>query len=207
VPLLLLQAGVFAQFVARRIPAARERRLVLAAVVALPALLCAPAWFLVQVKSFDRERIVPEFRYRYSDMTEYYTTIGIERSRAIAARHAKVLAGLESLRVVTEPGARVMWVRPDYVAILGDRRGVPWYYAWREEDFLREVRDANVGYLVISTLLKSDMDGVAVDERLRFEWALGIAEVVFAEVNVTREGYDVAVLKIHRTALKAAAVR
>jgi hypothetical protein len=202
VPLLILHAALLVALVARRLPSPRLGALFAAAVVALPALLCLPAWLLVQSKSMDRETISPGFRYRYADMTDYYTTIGVERSRSLAAQHAKVLAGLESLRVVTPPGASVMWVRPDYIVTLGERRGVPWHYRWSRQEIARRIHREKIDYLVISTLLKSDMEGRAVDPALRFEWALQVSEVVFSELNAAGNGYDMAVLKIDRAALE-----
>jgi hypothetical protein len=202
-PLLIIHAAVFVAFLMRTIPSRRRRRLVAAMAVALPTLLVLPAWLLVQSKSMDRGLIDRDFRYRYSDMTDYYTTIGVDRSRALAAQQAAVLSGLEALNVVTPPGARVMWVRPDYIVTLGHRQGVPWYYRWSREELVRQIRRSKVDYLVISTLLKSDMDGAPADPAVRFEWALPVSEVVFSQINPAANGYDMAVLKINHAALDA----
>lgn len=201
VPLMIIHAAVFVAFVVRKIPRQRHRRLLVALAVALPVLLVLPAWLLVQSKSMDRGLIDRDFRYRYSDMTDYYTTIGVERSRAIALQHAAVLSGLEALQVVTPPGARVMWIRPDYIVTVGNRRGVPWYYGWSQAEFIRQIQRSKVDYLIISTLLKSDMDGVPVDPAVRFEWALQVSEVVFSQLNSTANAYEMAVLKIDHAAL------
>ena len=55
-------------------------------------------------------------------MTAYYTVIDGGRAAALAERHASVLGGLEALANATPPGARVFWMRPEYVALLGGRR-------------------------------------------------------------------------------------
>jgi hypothetical protein len=196
VPLLIIHAAVFIAFIARKVPSQRHRRMLVAAVVALPVLLCLPAWLLVQSKSMDRDKIYPGLRYRYSDMTDYYTTIDVKVSRARASQHAAILGGLESLGTVTPPGSRVMWVRPDYVVVLGNRQGVPWYYRWSHGDFLREVKRSKVDYIITSSLMKSDMEGVPVDLSVRFDWALQVSDVVHSMRSHAMEGYEIAVLKV-----------
>jgi 4-amino-4-deoxy-L-arabinose transferase-like glycosyltransferase len=196
VPLLIIHAAVFIAFIARKVPSQRHRRMLLAAVVALPVLLCLPAWLLVQSKSMDRDRIYPGLRYRYSDMTDYYTTIDVKVSRARASQHAAILGGLESLGTGTPPGSRVMWVRPDYVVVLGNRQGVPWYYRWSHGDFLREVKRSKVDYIITSSLMKSDMEGIPVDLDVRFDWALQVSDAVHALRSHAMEGYEIAVLKV-----------
>ena len=194
VPLAILHAAVFVAFACGRMASRRRARILAAAAVVLPALLCLPAWLVVQGKSRDGEEIHAGSGFRYSEITDYYTRLPVAQARAAAAKEAAVLGALESLRVVTPPGSRVMWARPDYVAVLGGRQGVAWYYRWSRKDFLRGLQQAD--FLVISTILKLDMDGARVDEAIRFDWALGVAEVVFAEPDAARTGYDAAVLKI-----------
>jgi hypothetical protein len=196
VPFLILHAAVFIAFVVRKIPSQRHRRMLVAAAVALPVLLCFPAWLLVQSKSMDRDRIYAGSRYRYSDMTDYYTTIDLKVSRARASQHAAILGGLESLQAGTPPGSRVMWIRPDYVVVLGNRQGVPWYYRWSHGDFLREIKRSKVDYIITSSLMKSDMEGVPVDLAVRFDWALQVSEVVHSVRSHAMEGYEIAVLKV-----------
>jgi hypothetical protein len=195
VPLLILHAAVFVAFVLDKLPSRRHRRILAAAAVALPVLLCLPAWLLVQSKSMDRDRIYPGLRYRYSDMTEYYTTIDVKASRGAASRHAAVLGGLESLATVTPPGSRVMWMRPDYVAVLGHRQGVPWYYRWTHADYLREIQRSKADYIVATSLLKADMDGGQAGAAGPFEWALQFPGVVYSLRSVASDSYEVVVVK------------
>ena len=56
-----------------------------------------------------------------SDITDYYTTLNLQRSRAIAGKHVTVLAGLEAIGRGTSTDARILWMRPGYVALLGRR--------------------------------------------------------------------------------------
>lgn len=201
VPILLIHAGVFALHIGRRVLPRRQGVPVLAGLIALPVLLCLPAWLLVQSKSLDREQVYPGFGYRYSDITEYYTTITVKGSRSIASRHAAVLSGLEMLRSVTPPGSKVMWVRPDYVAVLGDRQGIPWYFRWDRKRFLGEIQRSKADYLIVSSLVKTDMDGVLIDPVVTLEWALGFSQPVHSARNTVAGGYEVAVLEIDHGAV------
>jgi hypothetical protein len=90
-----------------------------------------------------------------------------------------------------------MWIRPDYVVVLGNRQGVPWYYRWSHGDFLREVKRSKVDYIITSSLMKSDMEGVPVDLSVRFDWALQVSEVVHSVRSHAMEGYEIAVLKVN----------
>jgi hypothetical protein len=131
---------------------------VTAAGLALPLLPSIPAVGLVAEKSLDRAPLIPSSAYAASDITEYYTTINIVRARQLAARHAVVLAGLERLQIDTPPEARVMWVRPEYVALMGRRPSIPNLFGWDAGRLAREVRDAKVDFIVIASVYKSDLE-------------------------------------------------
>ena len=202
VPLLIIHAAVFVAFIARKIPSQRHRRMLVAAVVALPALLCFPAWLLVQSKSLDRDEIYPGSRHRFSDMTDYYTTIDVTVARGLVSKHAAILGGLESLQTVTPPGSRVMWLRPDYVAVLGHRQGLPLYYRWGPEEFFREIQRSKADYIIASSLLKADMDGGEGNPELLFNRALQVSGVAYSVRSPVAASYEIAVLKIDPAAVE-----
>jgi hypothetical protein len=60
---------------------------------------------------------------------------------------------------VTPPDSRVMWMRPEYVALLGKRAAVPWYFAWDRPTLAREIRRSGTGYVVVARLFKTDLAG------------------------------------------------
>ena len=204
-PLLLLYAGhAIAWLLARyRLAGHAPRAVGLAALVM--AAFCAPATLLVGSKAFDREPVVPGHAPRFSDITEYYTTINVQRSRAIAARHATVLAGLEALQRVTPPGARIMWMRPEYIALLGRREGVAWYYRWDDKRLAREVRDARIDYLIVAQLFKTDLSGKAGDPFATLKPVSPYARPVMSITNPVTGGTDFVLLHVDRRALEAAA--
>jgi hypothetical protein len=202
VPIMLMHAVLFARYMAQGM-AQGTRRALLRAVAALPALLCLPAWWLVQSKSLDRETIYPGLRYRYADMTEYYTNVNLRVARDLAAKHAATLGGLESLGKVTPPGATSLWVRPEYVAILGGRPALPLLGAAQERGFVRELRRSNAEFLVVSTLLKAPMDGRAMPAQKTFNWALAIGTPVFSLPSRSEDGLEVAIFRLDRAAMDA----
>jgi 4-amino-4-deoxy-L-arabinose transferase-like glycosyltransferase len=137
----------------------RLQRPVLFAGWAFVAVMTMPATLLVGEKALDREPLIPGFAYSASSMTEYYTRVNIAQARALARRHATVLAGLGSLDRMTPPGSRVMWMRPEYVALVGRRPGSAWYYGWERSALAREIVRTETSYLVAARLFKSDLAG------------------------------------------------
>jgi hypothetical protein len=150
-----------------------------AAVAALPVLLCLPAVLLVAEKSRDRRPVLAGYPYAYRDITEYYTTINLEKARLLAELQVAILAGLEAVDKVTPPGARVMWMRPEYVALLGRRRAVPFYYSWSPRVLAQEVKRSKTDYLVASRLFKTDLDGVDGDPFVTMRGILAYSRPVF----------------------------
>jgi hypothetical protein len=155
VPLLMIHAGELALALAARLTA-RLRRLSLAALAALPALLCLPAAVVLAQKALDRQPMAPGARHALADCVDLYTTIGLQAARVDAAYTLAAIEGLESIAEATPEGARVMWMRPEYVALLGHREGVPYLYSWDERRFARELLDQRVDYLVVSAVYKTD---------------------------------------------------
>jgi hypothetical protein len=158
-PLLLVHAAEALAAACAPLKMALQERRVLLAGWAFAAAMTMPATLLVLDKALDREILVPGFAYTPSAMTPFYSTVNIARARALAGEHAAVLSGLESLDRVTPPGSRIMWMRPEYVALLGRRPGVAWYHEWDRATLAREIRRTETGYLIASRLFKSDLAG------------------------------------------------
>lgn len=156
VPLALLHAAEIAMILTRSLPTTL-RGPVAATLVAAPLTACLPALALVAQKSADREPFVAGGRYAARDIVQYYTTVNAARARAFAAKHAAILSGLERLAADTPQGSRVMWLRPEYVALLGRREGVPAYFEWDARRTAAEIRDAGVDYVVFASLSKTDL--------------------------------------------------
>ncbi len=158
VPLLLAHAAGTVIAVADRFKEVPRRRLFLALAALVPALVCLPATLLVARKSLDKDPLVPGGRYSASDITDYYTTINVTRARALAAQQAAVLHGLERLNQAIPPDARIMWVRPEYVALLGGRQSVPYYNRWDAHELAAAIRSSRTTHVVLATLFKSDLN-------------------------------------------------
>ena len=159
VPVLLVHAVFFVRYLASRMRPGFPARLLPLAFILPPVLLALPAVVLIHSKALERSPAIAGFTYSFAGITDFYTTIALQRSRAEAGRHIAVLAGLQSLSTDTPPGAKVMWVRPDYVALLGDRQGVRWPDRGGLRGLAEEVRRSGVEYLIVSTLYKADVRG------------------------------------------------
>ncbi len=156
-PLLLVLAGEALAALCTRVRALRREGLVLFVGWAFLVVMILPATVLVLRKSLDTAPLIPGFAYSPASMTEYYTTVDRARANALAYQHAAVLSGLESLDRATPPGARVMWMRPEYIALLGKREGVPWYFRWDRPTLAREIGESGTTHLVVTRLFKADL--------------------------------------------------
>jgi hypothetical protein len=203
-PLLLIHAGEFVLALCRRAGLDQQRAKVLLATAAFPAFLCIPAMLLVFEKSRDTGPLVAGSRYAAADITDYYTTLNRSRSRAVAASHAAVLSGLQGLRESTPPGARVMWVRPEYVALLGERAGVPWYFRGDRRSVALAIRDAGVDYVIVSAIYKADLAGGDGDPIARLEGITAFARPVQVILNAVTGKEEFALLKVDRALLDRA---
>jgi hypothetical protein len=50
-----------------------------------------------------------------------------------------------------------MWMRPEYVALLANRDGIPYYFSWDERRLARALLDERVDYLVVAAVYKTDL--------------------------------------------------
>ncbi|MBC8021715.1 MAG: hypothetical protein H7Y14_01255 [Burkholderiales bacterium] len=156
VPLALLHAAEMVVCGVRRLGLARPR-FAIALACAMAPVLWAPAILLVAGKARDHTPLIEGSRYSAAEITDYYRVINLAHARALAAKHAATLGGLEALRTATPPDARVMWMRPEYVALLGGREAVPSYYDWDARTLASRIREARVDYLVVAAMSKLDL--------------------------------------------------
>jgi hypothetical protein len=159
VPLMLVFAAE-ALMAAARMKRGIDARRVLLPAFALLAVLVLPATVLVAQKALDTRPLFQGSAYSLASITDYYTTVNVPRARAIAGEHAAVLAGIESLQRATPAGARVMWMRPEYVAVVGRRAAVPWFLSWDRGTLAAAIHESGANFLVVSRLYKNDLAGV-----------------------------------------------
>jgi len=202
-PFLLFYAGDMAVHACRLAGRERYAKPAVAVAAVLLALAAAPALALFVGKALDREPVVADHAERYSDITEYYTTLNVAFSRRLAARQAVLLAGFDDLRKVTAPDAKVMWMRPEYPALLGGRAGVPWYYDWDPLQVARVAREQGVQYILVTQLFKTDLAGRTGDPARQLKYAVAYARPVVELRNPTSGTADFVLLEIDRAALDA----
>src|SRR6185437_5567505 len=194
-PLMVFAAGFLAHAARRLGLAARRRVLLYGAFAGLLAALTLPAMTLLFARSRDREPVIPGSGYTYRDVTEYYTTIDLEEARKRVRVVVATLAGLEAIDRVTPPDAKVMWMRPEYVALLGHRRGVPFLYRWDRHTLAARIRASGATHVVVCWIYKTDLLGEEGDPLVdtapygRPVLRLGGGDV-FTLMRVDRESLD-----------------
>lgn len=203
VPIMLVHAALFVRFAAARLGSARVRTLAIAFAAALPVLVCLPALVLVHVRSFDRAPVVAGEPETFSQFSESYTALSAQAARALVAREIAVIQGLRALRHETPPDARVLWVRPDYVALLGERRGVPWFYRDGLLGLARQARDNGVGYVVLSRIRKADLHGELRPAFDDLDHLSPFCRLVATQANPVAGGVEFALMRIDPAALDA----
>jgi hypothetical protein len=205
VPLALLHAGEALFALGRRaLPAARAWMAPGFAAL-LSAVLAAPALVATAQRATDRAPQVEGSPLDLAGMTPYYTSIPESYARVDAGRHLAVLAGLARIAERTPGDARVLWVRPDYVALLSGRTSVPWLYRDGWEATLVRMRDAGVTHVVVSSVTKGDLDGEGSTREFVTATALApfTRRVVFEMENPVRPGEEFRLVEIDRGALAA----
>jgi hypothetical protein len=202
VPLLIVHAAealaAFAAWLQLRRPG-----WIAAAALALPILPSGAAVALVAEKATHDVPLVAGSRYTARELIDYYTTVNLAQARAQAARQAAVLGGLERLVTDTPPAAQVMWMRPEYVALLGKRGGAPSYFEWDARRLAREIRDARIDYLVISGVFKSDLRQNAGDPAITLRDAAAYTSPHTVLANPFTGQDEFILLKVDRAMLDA----
>ncbi|HUQ27384.1 MAG TPA: hypothetical protein VM051_02265 [Usitatibacter sp.] len=157
VPLMLMHAGMGLVALSRRLGQGRHARLAATIAAVFVAALSVPAVLGIASKARDTAPLLEGHSRSAADMTEYFRIANTPYARAMAAKHAASLTAFESLARLTPPGARVMYVRPEYVAVLGAREGAELDYAWDARALATAVRDRGAGFILATSLAKTDL--------------------------------------------------
>jgi hypothetical protein len=119
------------------------RGLVYGVLTVLVASLAAPAL------GFIHNRAKAEGRH--ATMTDWYRRPGLDDARARADVQLDLLDDMDEIRRLTQPGQRVMWVVPSYIALLAERRGVAAPPSGSDpEAYRRAVREAKPDFFFLS---------------------------------------------------------
>jgi hypothetical protein len=202
VPLMLLHAGELVGAVAARLEI-RRRSLAVGAICALPFAVFAPATLLIAAKAGDRAPLVAGSPHGAAEFFDYYRVMNRGEARALAARQAANVGGLEALRTATPPGSRIMWMRPEYIGILGERACVPWYYAWDARQMAAHVRGDRADYIVVASLSKSDLARGFGDPSQAWEAARAYTQPVLVLDNPFTAAHEFILLRVDAAALDA----
>jgi len=205
VPLALLHAGEALFAAGRRALAPPRAWMAVGLPGVLALLLTAPALVTTAQRATDRTPPLAGSTLDLAGMPPYYTSIAYTYARIDAGRHLAVLAGLERIGERTPPGARILWVRPDYVALLANRASVPWLYRDGWEGTLRRMHAEGVTHVVVSAVTKGDLEGEGATREFVTAEALApfTRAVIFVVDNPVRPGEEFRLVEIDRAALAA----
>ena len=110
-------------------------------------------------KALDFRPVIAGCPQTHREIADSYWTVDREDAEKLAVLEVTMLCGLQSIDKVTPPGSVVMWVRPEYVALLGHRPAAAYYYAWTGDDLAREITRSHATFLVTTLLDKTDLAG------------------------------------------------
>ncbi|HZZ93566.1 MAG TPA: hypothetical protein VFE23_13465 [Usitatibacter sp.] len=170
-----LRAGL-----AQRLPAATSERWA-AGAVALPLAACMPA-VLFYVGARAQMPDEPSRPMPKTSIAEFYRIPSGPAAQENAWRQIDVMQDLRHLADTTPPDARIMWYTPDYVALLGHRRGVPLRRPGNPADLAQQLRATGADYIYLSEVQPRDSlwhDGSPLFPAYlargmaRIEWARG----------------------------------
>lgn len=195
-PFLILHAGHALLAACARLDRERYRAVAVAGTAALAVVLAAPALALFAQKALDRAPVVPGSEYSNADIREYFEIVNVDRARARARREIDVLAGLEAIDDVTPRNARIMWMRPEYIAVLGDREAVPYYFSWDATRLMQAIRDSGADYFVFARVFKADLAHRMGEPSGQMHVVRRVADPVFSL------GDDFALFRIDRARLE-----
>ena len=201
-PVLLVHGGVALATVAA--PIARRRRDVVIG-LAWAVMMIAPATSIVTLaqRSLDDSPVLAGFPIRWSDMIDYYTSRDEEMARRMAASNAGLLAGFATIDRATPRDARVMWVRPEYISVLANRPAAPWYYGLDERRMAQAIESADVSYVVLSGITKSDLAARQAEEAPVQRALERLAEPVIEIPNAANGQPEFILLRVNRGAVRA----
>jgi hypothetical protein len=200
VPLMLMHAGMALTVLCRRVGQARHARLAVTIAAVFVTALSAPAVVGIAVKARDRAPLLEGHSRSAADMTEYFRIANTPYAHAMAAKHAASLTAFESLAGQTPAGARVMYVRPEYVAVLGGRAGAELDYAWDARALAKAVSASGAGFILATSLAKTDLAHERGDAMASLRLATPYTRRIWVLSNA--QGQDeVVLLEVDRDAL------
>jgi len=96
-----------------------------------------------------------------------------------------------------------MWIRPEYVALLGERHAVPSYLAWSDRRLAEAILASGTTHVVLATLFKSDLDDKLGDPLPVMATAIHYSQPEFSLRNPVTGREEFTLLKVQRERLVA----
>ena len=154
VPIVLVHAFfALSHLLRRRWGAAAADRSVPAMAIVLLA-LCVPPLFYVAGRAGSTD--IAGDRKPMSEVAEFYRVPDLRSARASATMQIEAMEDMERIRATTPKDARVMWVMPNYIALLAQRSGVMHNREAQAPPVARQVLDTQADYLYLANVHPHD---------------------------------------------------
>lgn len=154
-PVLLLHATFAVRWLAARARVRPYARLLYGGTFLLAAALCVPAAVVIAQKARNDTPLAGT-TFSYADILDYYLVVNEAKAEQDARVQIAALAGFERTARETPPHSRVMWMRPEYVALLAHREPVAFEYRWDALQLALELAATRTDYLALSEVYKVD---------------------------------------------------
>ena len=201
-PLLLLHATVAVRWLAARAAVRPYARLLFAGAFLLAAALCVPAAVVIAHKARNDVPLAGT-SFSYADILDYYLVVNEAQAERDARVQIAAFAGFERTARETPPQSRVMWMRPEYVALLARREPVAFEYRWDSLQLALELAATQTDYLALSEVYKVDRNIEMANPQAAF---IDLARYGDPAIEVRLPGADrvqFMLMKIDRARLKA----
>lgn len=193
-PLLILHAYVAFSALLARPFAARARSLATVVLPMLFAVVCVPPMGFIAGRAVYAEEGEP---YLYRHITQFYEIPELPIAKSVSERMGLLVEDLRRVERTTPPDARVLWVKPNFMALLGRREStIP--PSGDDPMFYQELLEADADYVLVSeAVARGNWDGMGAFPRFA-----PFSRVVWQRVDVTTGLRQSVLLEIDRTRLE-----
>lgn len=194
-PLLILHAYFAFSSLLTRLASAGAPAWTVFALPLLFALVCVPPIGFIAGRAAYAEEGRP---YPYRRITQFYEIPELPIAKNVSERMGQLMEDLRRIERTTPADAKVLWVKPNFMALLGRRDSELTPSGDGGRAFYRAVLDANGDYVLVSeAVARGNWDGMGAYPRFA-----PFSELVWQRIDAGTGLRQSALLKIDRDRLK-----
>ena len=159
------------------------------------ALVCVPPLAFIAGRAAYAEEGQP---YPYRHITEFYEIPELAIAKSVSERMGQLVEDLRRVERTTPSGARVLWVKPNFMALLGRRESTITPSSGEGQGFYRALLDMNADYVLVSeAVARGNWDGMRA-----FPHFAPFSRLLWQRVDVTTGLRQSALMEIDRARLE-----